>query len=617
VAEPEAKPNGFGPVPALREKLGQDVVLVPIPYGQKGPNQKGWQTKTLKDMERPEYLGALKSGNIGVLLGKPSNGLCSIDVDAEDGETDEFLQLNPALKSTLQTRGKRGQNFWVRIIGDYPPATKLFFEGRANADGGPLSWGEWRATGNQTVIYGRHPSGCDYQILCDAKPVELPFASIVWPQGLKLPWDFGLYEDLVKTHGQPFFIDRSIILNQPFFVGKFAEEHLVLHEPAEKGFYEYNESRGLWQPATFELVKKQFSEDLKTYADSQGESSIERKRTNSLLVGLADQLRGQVEKLEPFGAKKQAIHLKNGMLHLDVTPPELREFSPAYYSRNQSPIELVQGAQCPRFKSELLVAALNQEDVSLLQRWCGSLLLGGNAAQKILLLLGTPGGGKSTFVEVIEKVLGLENVTELRTDFLAERFELFRYLRKTLLTGKDVPADFLMRKGASTLKKLVGHDLLTPEGKNSNGCQNMRGVFNVVITANSRLKVKLEGDDGAWRRRLLVVEYEKPKPAKPVREFANLLLAEEAPGILLWMIQGAIAHQKELAELGNFRLTPKQEERTETLLAESDSIREFVRVCLKNSNPADQITTRLTISFAGSRIGMQSRRQLWNDAFPN
>jgi len=38
----------------------------------------------------------------------------------------------------------------------------------------------------------------------------------------------------------------------------------------------------------------------------------------------------------------------------------------------------------------------------------------------------------------------------------------------------------------------------------------------------------LEGDAGAWRRRLLVVRYEKPPPAKRVLDFDHVLLRDEA-----------------------------------------------------------------------------------------
>ena len=74
------------------------------------------------------------------------------------------------------------------------------------------------------------------------------------------------------------------------------------------------------------------------------------------------------------------------------------------------------------------------------------------------------------------------------------RFELFRYLKKTLLVGVDVEADFLSTKGAAVLKGLVGGDWFDAEQKGGTGCFQVQGNFNVVITSNARLKVRLQGD---------------------------------------------------------------------------------------------------------------------------
>jgi putative DNA primase/helicase len=154
-----------------------------------------------------------------------------------------------------------------------------------------------------------------------------------------------------------------------------------------------------------------------------------------------------------------------------------------------------------------------------------------------------------------------------------------------------VPAEFLMKKGAYTLKKLVGHDLLTPEGKNLNSAINMRGDFGVVITCNSRLRVRLEGDSDAWRRRLMLIEYKRPKPEKRITNFAQFLLKKESSGILNWMLEGALAHLAELKEFGDFVLTEGQRERVDALLAESDSVRAFVQRCLRPAHPGATVTT--------------------------
>jgi phage/plasmid-associated DNA primase len=205
----------------------------------------------------------------------------------------------------------------------------------------------------------------------------------------------------------------------------------------------------------------------------------------------------------------------------------------------------------------------------------GSVLLGCNRAQRILLLTGTAGGGKGTLMEIIEHLVGLENVAQLRTEQLAERFELGRIVGRTLLCGKDVDANFLQEKGAHVLKAIVGHDLQTGERKGANSAVNFRGDFAVAIVANSRLRVRLQGDANAWRRRLISIDYVRPKPASRIENFARLLLKEESSGILRWGIEGAVLHKKELEEHGDFQLTQAQLHRVDALLSESDSLRRF------------------------------------------
>ena len=69
----------------------------------------------------------------------------------------------------------------------------------------------------------------------------------------------------------------------------------------------------------------------------------------------------------------------------------------------------------------------------------------------------------------------MANVTQLRTKHLAERFELFRYLKRTLLVGVDVEADFLSTKGAAVLKGLVGGDWFDAEQKGGTGSFQLQG----------------------------------------------------------------------------------------------------------------------------------------------
>ena len=98
--------------------------------------------------------------------------------------------------------------------------------------------------------------------------------------------------------------------------------------------------------------------------------------------------------------------------------------------------------------------------------------------------------GKTQLANVIQAVVGRENVTQLRTRFLGDRFETFRFLKKTLLVGVDVEPDFLSTKGASVLKGLVGGDWFDAS-KKAAPAVSLAGHFLAVITSNSRLCVRL------------------------------------------------------------------------------------------------------------------------------
>ncbi len=127
-------------IQVLRRLLGDDVLLLHCVKGEKGARWEGWQDITIEKMRDERYLRALgKAHNIAVLLGKASGGLCSIDIDGDES-IEPFLALNPMLRETLRSRGKRGCNLWVRMKGDSPTLTRSI--GRMAApgvNGGPTA----------------------------------------------------------------------------------------------------------------------------------------------------------------------------------------------------------------------------------------------------------------------------------------------------------------------------------------------------------------------------------------------------------------------------------------------------------------------------------------------
>ncbi|MDP0497954.1 MAG: phage/plasmid primase, P4 family [Verrucomicrobiota bacterium JB024] len=564
----------------LRTDLGGSTVFLKIPLGQKGPKSKGWQETTLCDMT-DEYLSDLESGNynIGILLGQKSGGLCSVDID-RDAEIEEFLDLNPALRETFRTRGSRGANIWVRIIGDHPRLTKL-----CDIEGNP--WGEFRADGGQTVVAGKHPSGCEYAIVIDKPVVEIVFEDIHWPEHLVLPWarhpePVAPAEDplaeLYAQQGEPFLVNDKggVSINQGCLAELFCLENLVLYEPSENDFYLYNGENGLWERQTPTRIARAVETMVRQLMIECELKHAVGKITASLIDSIIKLIRPKVENADAFGCPKNILHVLNGVIDLEEDPMVLKSFSPDFYSRNQIPVEYEEGARCPRFVNDLLSACLNEEDVDLVQRILGSFLLPTNAAQSVILVTGAAGSGKSTFVSVVERIIGEDNVYELRTQNLNGRFESQFYVGMRLLTGKDVPGKFLQEAGAHTIKKLCGNDSFSVERKGSSEAISLRGNFHILIASNCDLHVALDGDSEAWRRRLVILEWNKP-PANRQRipGFDELLLREEGSGILNWMLSGLQRHRQELVSAGKFILSEAQAKRVDDLLNESDSVRAF------------------------------------------
>jgi putative DNA primase/helicase len=591
-------------VEELQDLLGTEAILLPIPPGEKKPVRKNWQKTTLSQMQDPEYIDELSRGNIGVLLG---NGLITIDLDRNEA-VEPFLNLNPKLRGTLRTRRVRGCNFWVRIKGGYPASCKL--KTKAGED-----WGEWRADGNQTVIYGEaidqkkgETKPTAYKIVHRAAPIEMSFDEIQWPDDLVLPWQSEplatnngqSLDELHRRYGEPYYTDEHgnpCSLNENFWAGLFASENIVLWEPLERAFYSYNAEIGIYEEISVDLIKRRLSDRLLEASRQMNCFFLEKQRTDARLNSIAAHLRGILECRGAFVQRERRIHLANGIFRFE-NGGELLPFSPEFLSRNRSPIVFDESAKCERFLNELVLCAMQEDDVVLVQKYFGLCVLGFNLIQRMLILDGLAKRGKTQLANVIQAIVGRLNCTQLRTEWLADRFETYRFIKKTLLIGVDVAPNFLSTKGASILKGLVGGDWFDAEQKHGTGSFQFQGNFCVVVTSNTRLRVRLCGDIGAWRRRLLIVRYEGPKPPKEIPDFGEKLAREEGSGILNFALAGLAMLLKDIDELGNIALTERQKTIVDNLLAESDSLRLFLQEAIAEADGEDLSVNEIVEAYA-------------------
>lgn len=570
-----------GPIPEVSWALLCDWFGFQIPVRKNAKKKKSpdWKTAYEGDVHSLDILGLFReAGRLGDLL---------------DADTEKWAVRCPwETEHSTEPSAEPGSD--TVVFAGTPPGFKCL---HAHCDGRGLAevcqWFEAREAG----VIDRHCTTLRGDLA--EKAVENSQPVSAW--GLEEPKDPTTW--LLRRFGEAFetAMDRStgelviVDFNFHYWAGRFAFETLVVYEPCADQFYCYDDSRGLWRWITEPDLRQRIAAYLLEQARKFNQSILKQRRSQDRLASMVTMLRAETERRDAFRRDGKVIHLANGMLHLDAHPPELRAFSPHYFSLHQCPVPFDAAALCPRFLGELVLSSMSPEDAGLLQLMGGLYLTGRNNWQKMLILSGTGGAGKGTIARIVQGLVGMENVKQLRTRLLDERFELDNLDQASLLVGSDVDGDFLSCRGAKVIKALTGGDPLTMETKGGRK-RDILGEHNVLITCNDRLRVRLDGDESAWKRRLLLIEFHR-SAGRQIDDFDRILMEEEGSGILNWFLIGALRLRR-LSESGRrFPLTEAQEDRIDALLAESDSLRLFVKRRIEREEDASLTTEEILIAY--------------------
>lgn len=412
--------------------------------------------------------------------------------------------------------------------------------------------------------------------------------------------------------------ENGAVLNAAAIAANAAAKLTIVFREYDSRFYRWDADEGLWLYIPRRSLMAMLSRFVKTVVDEAKQPSLMVKATPAFIKGVMQMMEGIAEFGEPASNYSAVIPVKKGVLVLSGEVPVLRDSQPKDWFTVKSPYAYDPDAKCDRFLKELLEPALgSQENVSFLQRDLGRMLVAGNFAQIISIIIGLGGSGKSVLIAILEQIIGFVLFAYLRSSQLTGRFETHGFLGKSILVGKDVAPDYLSNDGASVVKSLTGADRLQVEQK-FGGKHDLRGSFYIIITTNSRLKVKLQGDLSAWRRRLVVHEFSRKAPEKRIPNFDQVLLDEEGSGILNWLVQGFLAHRQELREHGTLKLTVEQQQRVDDWLMESDALRAFATASISAGTGTITVEEvwNAFCTFARKRQWRLPRKQRFQEDFP-
>lgn len=408
--------------------------------------------------------------------------------------------------------------------------------------------------------------------------------------GLQEHFGIDEYERLTATFGVAI---HGRFPSEAWWGGAVFVNRTVLYSPAYREFYEYNESNGLWSPISDDKLTSQLHSllvemDMKVFKKTPITQYSNEKFKRPAIASQ----QGCMENKTAFIEKKaQHVQVQNGVLDFTDGVVTLKDFSPDYYSLFACPLAYDPKAKCYKFMKEM--RHLRRDDRQALQLAAGQFLLGRNLTQKIFLFEGVGNSRKTTITNVIKLVIGGAAVTQLRTEHLNDRFEMYRIYQKSLLIGSDVQHDFLMKDGAEALKRLTGGDPLTAEGKNSNQGFNFDGDLNILVNSNSRLLLRLQTDADAWKRRLVLIFFPAaPESAQNNKaNYWDTIFREEGAGVLNWMVRGANRLLRNIAEGKGFVLSSEQKKRVALRIDESDAVNIFLQARVTTGDSTDALTT--------------------------
>lgn len=211
------------------------------------------------------------------------------------------------------------------------------------------------------------------------------------------------------------------------------------------------------------------------------------------------------------------------------------------------------GATCPQWETFLTqVFAGDEERIALLQEWYGYNLVADTSMEKMMLLIGRPGSGKSTALEVFQAMMGLRRFGVTSFGQLTSPFGLHTLLGCLALIMPDahVPRSSDRMQALELLKSIVGQDRVPINRKYLPVLTNIRLPGRITMAANEL--PDLVDHARALERRLLVLHFSESFEGHEDRTL-KIRLPTEAPGVLVWALKGLrrLRHANQFTEPKN------------------------------------------------------------------
>ena len=265
----------------------------------------------------------------------------------------------------------------------------------------------------------------------------------------------------------------------------------------------------------------------------------------------------------PLSCRK--LHVANGTYDLIDGLTDYKEIC-----RYRLPVAFNADAPEPKRWLQFLRELLEEEDILTLQEYMGYCLIPTTKAQKMLMITGRGGEGKSRIGVVMKAILGdnmnVGSIAKVEQSPFA-RADLQHLL---VLLDDDVRMEAL--PSTNYIKSIVTSE--TKMDLEKKGQQSYQGRLYVRFIAfgNGRVKALYDRSNGFFRRQIILTA--KPRPAERVDDpYLGEHLIKELEGIFLWCLEGLcrlVCHDF------HFTISKSAQNNLQEAMADSNNIVEFM-----------------------------------------
>lgn len=345
----------------------------------------------------------------------------------------------------------------------------------------------------------------------------------------------------------------------------------------KKEMWVYRE--GIYEPNGESTIQEEIREIL--------EESYTTQKTNQVIEKIrADTFINQEEFFNQQNKHPNLIPVKNGVLN--VKTKELQTFTDKNYFFNKINAKYDLEADCPKIKQFIKEITKNEEDYKTIQELIGYSLVKNYKFEKIFILIGSGRNGKGKLLELIKRLLGVENVSEVSIDNLTnDKWSLSTLHNKLLNMSGDIGNNTL--KSTAILKSLSGGDLQQADRKFQTPIKFTN--YAKLVFALNELPRTMDTTD-AFFMRLIILEFPYTFLSKQDYEALNeeerkscklqdknliekLSNEKELNGLLNWALEGF----QRLNEKQEFTYSKTTKEVKNYYLRQSDS---FLTFCMEH-----------------------------------